>query len=97
MASVVCGFMVWMYLNKTITKLNVMLREAVNAVVPSGQPAMRSTLTMFLDRGYFEIAKTQSGENVTNLIQLLSRLGVRFLGTLKESAALPFLVQDKNK
>ena len=35
MTSVACGFIVWMYPNKTITKLNVMLREAVNAVVPS--------------------------------------------------------------
>ena len=76
MASIACGFIVWMYSNKSITKLNVMLREAVNSVVPFGQPAMRSTLPMFLDRGYFEIAKTQSGENVTNVIQLLFRLGV---------------------
>ena len=71
-------FIVCMYPNKLITRLNVMLREAVNAVVPSGQPSIRSTLTMFLDRGYFEISKQQTGENVTNLIQLLDRLGVRF-------------------
>ena len=96
MASVACGFIVWMYPNKSITRLNVMLRDAVNAVVPSGQPSIRSTLTMFLDRGYLEIAKPQSGENVTNLIQLLCRLGVRFLGTVKDSVALPFCVQDKN-
>ena len=73
-----------------------MLREAVNAVVPSGQPSIWSTLTMFLDRGYFEISKPQTGENITNLIQLLNRLGVRFLGTVKDTNALPFLVQDKN-
>ena len=51
---------------------------------------------MFLDRGYFEISKPQTGENITNLIQLLNRLGVRFLGTVKDTNALPFLVQDKN-
>ena len=96
MASVACGFIVWMYPNKLITRNNVMLREAVNAVVPSGQPAIRSTLTMFLDRGYFEISKPQTGEHITNLIQLLNRLGVRFLGTVKDTNALPFLVQDKN-
>ena len=95
MASVACDFIVWMYSNKSITRLDIMLRDAINAVVSPGKPAIRSTLTIFLGRGYFEIAKTQSGENMTNLIQLLCRLGVRFLGIVEESATLPCSIQDK--
>ena len=41
-------------------------------------------------------SQSHKGENITNLIQLLNRLGVRFLGTVKDSNALPFQVHDKN-
>ena len=57
---------------------------------------MRSQLVLFLDRGYLDIAKPQNSDNITNLIQLMMRLGVRFVGTVKNTAAFPFLIHDHN-
>ena len=70
--------------------------NAIDTVLPSGQVAMRSQLVLFLDRGYLEIAKNQNTDNITNLIQLMMRLGVRFVGTVKNTASFPFLIHDHN-
>ena len=72
------------------------VENAIDTVLPSGQVAMRSQLVLFLDRGYLEISKKQNADNITNLIQLMMRLGVRFVGTVKNTASFPFIIHDHN-
>ena len=60
-----------------------MKKNEVNTVLSSGQVAMRAHLVLFLDRGYLEIAKHQNTENITNLVQLMMRLGVKYVSTVK--------------
>ena len=59
--------------------------------------ALRANLVFFIDRGYLEIAKNQNKDNVTNLKQLMLRMGVKFLGTLKNTDAFPFQIEDINE
>jgi hypothetical protein len=63
-------------------KLSDMLREVIKELAPSDQPAMRKLLGFFIDRGYLEIAKVQTGL-MTNLIQVIEDLSASFLGTIK--------------
>ena len=43
-----------------------------------------------------ELSKNQNKKKVTNLVQLMLRIGVKFLGTLKNREALPFNIEDVN-
>ena len=97
MASVSTGWLIWLYPQKMIFHLSDMMKNAIDTVLPSGQAAMRSQLVLFLDRGYLEISKAQNSDNITNLIQLMMRLGVRFVGTVKNTAAFPFVIHDHNR
>ena len=65
------------------------MRNAIIVVLLSGQSELRSSLALFLDRGYLELAKHQTG-TVPNLIQIIQEHGVKFLGTTKNSIASPF-------
>ena len=96
MASVSTGFLIWLCPQKMIFRLSNMLKNAIDTVLPSGNAALRSQLVLFLDRGYLEVAKNQNGDNITNLIQLMMRFGVRFVGTVKNTAAFPFMIHDHN-
>ena len=96
MASVSNGWIIWLCPQKIIFKLTDMMKNVVNTVLPSGQGAMRDQLVLFLDRDYLKIAKIQNTDNVTNLIQSMIRLGVIFVGTVKNTASFPFLIQDHN-
>jgi len=50
----------------------------------------------FIDRGYLELAKGQC-VHPTNLIQIMTKNGVKFLDTIKESKSFPFQVVDVNE
>lgn len=50
-----------------------------------------------MDRGYLEIARNQNVDDITNIIQYMLRLGVKFLGTVKNSTAFPFFIKDMNE
>ena len=96
MASVSTGWIIWLNPQKMMFRLSDMMKNAIDTVLPSGQVAMRSQLVLFLDRGYLEIAKNQNADSITNLIQLMIRYGVRFVGTVKNTASFPFLIHDHN-
>ena len=77
-------------------KQSEMLKNAISSLCPQGNAELRANLTFFIDRGYLEISKNQNKDNVTNLVQLMLRMGVKFLGTLKNTEALPFHIEDVN-
>ena len=58
-----------------------MLKNAISSLCPQENSALRANLTFFIDRGYLEISKNQNKDNVTNLVQLMLRMGDKFLGT----------------
>ena len=64
-------------------------------MLPSDQPALRAQLSFFIDRGYLETAKSQSGQ-VTNLVQIIEEMSVKFLGTIKNNCCFPFQFVDIN-
>ena len=70
-----------------------MLKDVITALCSQGNAALRANLTFFIACGYLEIAKNQNKDNVTNLIQLMLRMGVKFLGTLKNTDAFPFKIE----
>ena len=70
MSTVGTGFICWFDPDKLGMQLRDMMHNAIISVCPSGQPALRASLTFFLDRGYLELAKYQTG-TVTNLIQIM--------------------------
>jgi len=75
-------------------KLADMLKTTIEVLCPNEQ--LRQELTFFIDRGYMELAKAQKVK-VTNLIQVMETLKVKFLGTVKESASFPFYHVDVNE
>ena len=74
-------------------KLADMLRQTIKELIP--EEAMRPTHGFFIDRGYLELAKEQEVE-VTNLIQMMREMGVKFLGTVKESLKFPYYFVEVN-
>ena len=68
MASIATGLIVWIHSQKLTKQLYEMLKEAVDNSIPSGQPAIRSLLILFIDCGYLKLTKTQNTNNITNLI-----------------------------
>ena len=40
-------------------KLSDMLRDAIKHLIPDSEPSIRSLLTLFIDRGYLELALRQ--------------------------------------
>jgi hypothetical protein len=52
-------------------------------------------LGFFIDRGYLEIAKVQTGL-VTNLIQVIEDLNASFLGTMNNNPCFPFQFVEIN-
>lgn len=81
---------------KMMFKITDMMINVVNNILPSGQVRLRVQLVLFLDHVYLDISKSQYTDNVTNRIQLMIRLGVQFVGTLKNTTSLPFLCQAHN-
>eukprot|EP00986_Skeletonema_menzelii_P000633 scaffold176_cov69-Skeletonema_menzelii.AAC.1 len=75
-------------------KLGEMLKETIKKLCPN--EAQRSTLGLFLDRGYLELAKAQHVD-VTNLIQIICNMNCKFLGTVKDSAKFPFIFVEVNE
>ena len=51
-------------------KLGDMLRSVITHLSPTKQPNMQSLLTFFIDQGYFDLSRVQSGA-VTNLTQIM--------------------------
>ena len=96
MASVSTGWIIWLSPQKMVFRLSDMLKNTIDTVLLSGQVAMILQLVLFLDRGYLEISKNQNADNITNLIQLMMRLGVRFVGTVKNTPSFPFIIHDHN-
>ena len=89
------GYITMMIPDTLNLQMKDMLKESIDHLVPPGpgSEAVRSALVFFIDRGYLEIAKYQEGE-VKNLIQIMSSMGIKFLGTIKDSASFPFEVVD---
>ena len=50
-------------------------------------------LALFIHRGYLELVKAQ-GVKLTNLIQVIERLGDKYLGAVKDSIKFPFKFVD---
>ena len=96
MATVGTGFICWFAPEKLGMRLGDMMRNSIIAVCPSGQPALRASLAFFIDRGYLEFAKHQTG-TVTNIIQIMQEHGVKFLGTINSSNVLPFEFVEVNE
>ena len=95
-ACVGTGFIVAIYPHTIGSNLCSMMTEMVNTMDPSRNDAIRSQITIFIDRGYLQLAKPQV-EPVTNLIQLMqNNLKVRFLGTIKNTPAFPFIIDVNN-
>ena len=91
-AAVGTGFIVTIYPDRIKTSLSEMLRSVVLTVGPTGNEAVRSNLCIFIDRGYLQLAKAQTPPR-TNLIQIMDEeLKVKFLGTCKNNAAFPFIL-----
>ena len=67
--------------------------RTINHVSPTGQESQRAQLAFFIDRGYLELAQIQ-GVKMSNLIQVMESMGVKFLGTIKESKSFPFQIVD---
>ena len=97
MASVSTSCLIWIYPETIGMKQCEMMKDAITALCPHGNAALRANLVFFIDRGYLEIAQNQNKDNVTNLIQLMLRMGVKFLGTLKNTDAFPFQIEDINE
>ena len=96
MASVSTACLIWINPENIGMRQCEMLKEAITSICPQGNPAIRANLTFFIDRGYLEISHNQNKDNVTNLIQLMLRMGVKFVGTLKNTEAFPFQIEDVN-
>ena len=75
-------------------KLGDMLRKTIHKLCPNA--AQRSTMGLFLDRGYLDLAKAQEVD-ITNLIQIICEENCKFLGTVKNSAKFPFVFVDINE
>ncbi len=93
MALIGAGYIMHISPDKYLVKLVDMLEKAIKHVSPSGIAAERATIAFFIDRGYLELAQNQ-GVNVTNLIQLMEKMGVKYLGTVKDSPSFPFQIVD---
>ena len=96
MATVGTVFICWFAPDKLGMRLGDMMRNAIIDVCPYGQPALRVSLAFFIDCGYLEFAKHQTG-TVTNLIQIMQERGVKFLGTIKNYNAFPFEFVEVNE
>ena len=96
MPSISTGMILWIYPEKIGMNRNEMFRSAVDSISPSGNESLQANLIFFIDRGYLEIAKNQNVENVSNMVQLMLYLGVKFLGTLKNTPVFLFRLEDLN-
>lgn len=96
MATIGTGHIIYTAPDKLKLKLGDMLRTAINHVSPSDQEGLRALLAFFIDRGYMELAKQQNVA-VTNLIQIMLEMKVKFLGTVKNTWSFPFQFVDINE
>ena len=94
LACVGCGNIISLYPDKIGMKLSDMLRAAMNHLFISGENSLRSLFAMFIDRGYMELAKHQK-ISVTNLVQILQELNIKFLSTVKDSGSFPFEIVER--
>ena len=72
-----------------------MLKSVIQQLMPTDQPAMRAQLCLFIDLGCCEIAKVQNNQ-VTNLIEIMEEMNVKFQGTTKKRNAFPFQFVEVN-
>eukprot|EP00984_Skeletonema_dohrnii_P012472 scaffold5064_cov67-Skeletonema_dohrnii-CCMP3373.AAC.2 len=77
-------------------KLGDMLRDTIRKLCPNRALRLRSTMGLFLDRGYLHLAKAQEVD-ITNLIQIICEEDCKFLGTVKDSAKFPFYFVEVNE
>ena len=77
-------------------KLGKMLETVINHLSPTAQASLRASLAFFIDRGYLELCQAQ-GVNMTNLVQVMEAMGVKYLGTIKNSKSFPFEIVDLNE
>ena len=86
-ATVGSGFIIQLFPDKIGSSLAKIMRSSIENLCPSFEPSSRSSLIFFIDRGYLSIAKKQSGE-VLNLVQIMTEMGVKFLGTVRNTNSL---------
>ena len=96
MALIGAGFICHVQPDTLQLKLSEMLIKAIKHVSPSDQAAQRASLAFFIDRGYLELCAAQDIK-ITNLIQIMESMGVKFLGTCKDTQAFPFKIVDLNE
>ena len=95
MALIGAGYISYVTPDLLHLKLRDMMKKAIKHVTPAGQASLRASLAFFINRGYLELFQAQ-GVKITNLIQLMEALGVKFLGTIKDSKSFPFQIVDLN-
>eukprot|EP00804_Cyclotella_cryptica_P030262 CCRYP_017123-RA/>CCRYP_017123-RA protein AED:0.36 eAED:0.43 QI:0/0/0/1/0/0.5/2/0/182 len=76
-------------------RLGDILKSVIQQLMRIDQPAILAQLCLFIDWGYLEIAKAQNNQ-VTNLIQIMEEMNVKFLGTVKNNNAFPFQSVEVN-
>lgn len=72
-------------LETIVISLANMLTTMIKHLSPTDQPAMRWMLTFFIDQGSLKFSEAQSSI-VTNLIQIRSKMNVKFLTTIKKQS-----------
>ena len=80
MASVSTSCLIWLHPERIDMGQCDMLKDTVTALCPQRNASIRK---FFIDHSYLNILKNQNKDNVTNLVQLLLRIGIKFLGTFK--------------
>mmetsp|Transcript_56501 Transcript_56501/g.120008 ORF Transcript_56501/g.120008 Transcript_56501/m.120008 type:complete len:178 (+) Transcript_56501:1161-1694(+) len=71
-----------------------MLKRTIEQLIPNLEH--RPTHAFFIDRGYLQLAQEQDVD-VSNIIQILRDMGVKFLGTIKDSFKYPFYFVEVNE
>eukprot|EP00984_Skeletonema_dohrnii_P032459 scaffold26691_cov108-Skeletonema_dohrnii-CCMP3373.AAC.1 len=96
MALIGAGYICWTEPDVLQLRLVDMLEKAIKHVAPTNSPSQRASLAFFINRGYLQLAEKQ-GVEITNLIQLMEKMGVKYLGTIKDSPSFPFMIVDRNE
>ena len=74
-----------------------MLWDEITHVIPLRNPTLQSSFVPFMDRGDLEITKNITREEITNQIQTMIHISVKFFGTIKHLYYLPFTIEQYNE
>lgn len=92
MATVGSGFVVFFYADTIFRTQISMMTAAIDALKDAN--VLLQQVVFFLDRGYLQLSKEQRQTFVTNLVQYLTDHEAMFCGTIKNTPAFPFIIDD---